>query len=47
MANSKSKRGLRGDTLPGVVYAKVVPRYVNEFSDDGMSREFAEAVWNC
>lgn len=41
------KWGLRGDAVCEVVHARVGPRYVKEFSDAGMSREFAGAVWAC
>lgn len=38
------KRGLRGVSLPGVVHVKVVPRYVEEFSNAYMSRVFVKTV---
>lgn len=37
---------MRGDSLPGVVPAKVVPRYAEEFSVASISRNIAEAVWD-
>lgn len=45
---SKSlERSLPGDTLPEVVHLEVLPCYVDELREDGMSHELAEAVWNC
>lgn len=41
------KRGLRGDTLPGVVHSKVALRFVEEFCDAGISPEFAKAMRAC
>lgn len=40
------KRVLRGDSLPGVVYAKVVLRYVIEFCYASMSCQLVKAVWS-
>lgn len=41
------KRCLRGVTLSGVIRAKLVSRYLEAFSDAGMSRELVEVVWVC
>lgn len=38
------KRGLCGDSLPGVSHAKVAPCYVEECIDASMSGEFAKTV---
>lgn len=40
-----SKLGSCGIFFPGPVYTKVVSRFVEEFLDAGMSREFFKAVW--
>lgn len=39
-----SKLGRRGDTLFEVNHAKVAPRCADEFCEDGLSREYDNAV---
>lgn len=44
---TSSKRRYRDDALSKPVHAKVVPQYVEELCDAGVSREFVEAVCAC
>lgn len=39
------KQERHGDPLPGAVYPKIVPMYVEDYQDSGMKRYFADAVW--
>lgn len=38
------KQARHGDAFPGIVSPKVVPRYVEEFRDSDMNRDFAKTV---
>lgn len=40
------KRGRVEDPLPGAVYSRVAPKYVEKYQDSGMKRDCSEAVWN-
>lgn len=41
------KWGRHGNVLPSTFLSKVVPRYLENFRESGIKREFAKAVWNC
>lgn len=40
------KRGREGELLPEVCNPKVTPKYVVEFQEAGMNRDYARAVWD-